>query len=61
MKISGEGVPLMYELLSNDMEYVDFKEAQIGTEVTRSITLVNKSKIPLDVELTEAKKGEFGN
>jgi len=40
---------------------VDFKEAQIGTEVTRTITLVNKSKIPLDVELMESKKGEFGN
>jgi len=43
------------------MEYVDFKEAQIGAEVSRSITLVNKSKIALDVELMDAKKGEFAN
>lgn len=43
------------------MEYIDFKEAQIKQEVTRNITLVNKSKIALDVELMEAKKGEFAN
>jgi len=61
VKILGEGTPIIYELESNDMEYIDFKEVSIGLEYSKKIKLLNKSKIELNVDLFEGRKGELEN
>ena len=57
----GEGIPLLYELASNDMEKIDFKEVQIGEVETKNIRFLNKSKVPLELELCERAKDELKN
>ena len=52
--IKGEGIPMNLELEDPDKHIVDFGIASKGTDVTKTVNLVNKSKKPITFSLTTA-------
>jgi hypothetical protein len=53
--IKGEGIPLKLELANSEQENVNFGVARVGTEVSKTVQLTNRSKRPVRVTLVEGE------
>lgn len=42
--VAGEGIPMQLELVDPDQAVVDFGIVPVGADITRTVSLVNKSK-----------------
>ena len=49
--VTGEGIPMQLELVDPDQAMVDFGIASVGADITRMVSLVNKSKQPVTFQL----------
>ena len=45
--ITGEGIPMVLELVDPDKHTVDFGVVSVGGDVTKTVELINKSKKPI--------------
>jgi hydrocephalus-inducing protein len=45
--VTGEGIPMQLELVDPDQAVVDFGIISVGGDVTKTVSLVNKSKKPV--------------
>lgn len=45
--ISGEGIPLLLDLVDPDLAFMDFGVVSVGGDITKTATLINKSKRPV--------------
>lgn len=50
--IKGEGIPMNIELVDPDQHIVDFGVASKGTELSKIVNLINKSRKPISFSLT---------
>jgi len=57
--ITGEGIPLLLDLVDPDQAYVDFGIVSVGGDVTKTAILVNKSKRPVTFQLLPSSEDAF--
>jgi hydrocephalus-inducing protein len=49
--LTGEGIPMQLELVDPDQAVVDFGIVSVGGDITKTVSLINKSKKPITFSL----------
>lgn len=57
--VTGEGIPMQLELVDPDQAVVDFGIVTVGADITRTVSLVNKSKQPVTFQLAPNNADQF--
>ena len=57
--IKGEGIPLQLELKDPDQAFLDFGIVTVGGDVTKTVSLVNRSKKPVTFRLKPSDAAQF--
>lgn len=57
--VTGEGIPMQLELVDPDQAVVDFGIVSVGADITRTVSLVNKSKQPVTFTLAPNNADQF--
>ena len=59
VQITGEGIPMIIELVRPEDQYIDFGIIGVDNDITKSATLINKSKKPITFRLYTDNEAEF--
>jgi hydrocephalus-inducing protein len=59
VNVNGEGIPMQLELVDPDQALVDFGIVSVGGDVTKTVSLVNKSKKPVTFTLAPSNADQF--
>lgn len=57
--ITGEGIPMQLELVDPDQAFVNFGIVSVGSDITKTIPLINKSKKPINFTLLPSSAEQF--
>lgn len=57
--VKGEGIPLQLELKDPDQAFLDFGIVSVGGDVTKTVSLINRSKKPVTFSLTPGDAAQF--
>lgn len=59
MRLTGDGVPVLVELASTDMQFVDFGVLTINDTISKQVRVINKSKKALEIELEDERERDL--
>lgn len=59
LRVSGEGIPMVLELVDPEHHLLDFGIAPVGANLNKQVQLVNKSRRPVNLALRPAEPESF--